>query len=308
MTPPYLELRSVVKQYAGSTAVNNVSLSIPKGCIYGLLGPNGAGKTSMIRMITRITEPDSGEILLDGKPLKEGDTEKMGYMPEERGLYRKMKVKDQIVYLLRLKGKKAADARKIADEWLTELDIKDWANKKISDLSKGMSQKIQFITTVAHNPDLIILDEPFSGLDPINSQLIENKMMELKARGHTILFSTHRMEQVEEFCDRIALVNHGKIVLEGGVKEVRNKFQQQNYRIWFEGDGSALRSIPGTTVLEVKEDNVFLKLNEGTSKDLLKKIASLDLNIQRFEHHLPRVSEIFIEVVNETSRKEVQHA
>lgn len=311
MSQPYLELRSVLKNYAGTTAVNKVSLSIPKGSIYGLLGPNGAGKTSMIRMITGITAPDSGEIILDGKPLAEGDTEKMGYMPEERGLYRRMKVKEQIEFLLRLKGKSGADARRITQEWLNKLDIASWAGKKISDLSKGMSQKVQFITTVAHEPDLVILDEPFSGLDPINSKLIEEKMMELKSKGHTILFSTHRMEQVEEFCDHIALINGGRLVLEGRVKEVRRQYQKQHYQIWFEGDAAHLRNLAGTKVLWEKEDEMMLELAAGhTGRELMQRVAALPLQVERFEHHLPRISEIFIEVVNQSqsAAKEATHA
>lgn len=308
MTENILEILGVTKQYSGTTAVRNVSLSIPSGCIYGLLGPNGAGKTSLIRMITTITQPDSGEIRFKGKPLSDSDNENMGYMPEERGMYRKMKVREQLEYFLRLKGKNAREAREITKTWMKKLDILSWSEKKVGDLSKGMQQKVQFAGTIAHDPELIILDEPFSGLDPINSKLIEDQILELKKSGKTILFSTHRMEQVEEFCDKIALINRGGLVLEGDVNQIRRQYRQEKYLVDFDGEGSSIMALEGVTCELLSEGKVRITPLAGQSgKKLMQQLSSLPVEIVKFELPLPRLSEIFIEAVRK-SEKETVHA
>jgi ABC-2 type transport system ATP-binding protein len=231
MSQNLLEIQDVVKQYQAYLAVNHVSFSIPKGKIFGLLGPNGAGKTTLIRMITSITYPDSGKILFDGQPLQEKHSALIGYMPEERGLYKKMKVGEQLLYLARLRGMSEADAKKAILSWFDRLEATGWWNKKVEELSKGMAQKVQFISTVMHSPQLLILDEPFSGLDPVNANLIKDEIYRLHGEGTTILFSTHRMEQVEEICDNIVLVNKGVNILEGEVAEVKQRFKDNLFHI-----------------------------------------------------------------------------
>ena len=226
-----LSIQNVVKQYGKHTAVNHVSFDVPKGCVFGLLGPNGAGKTSLIRMITTITGPDEGAIYLDGELLNERTPEQIGYMPEERGLYKKMKVGEHLLYLAQLKGLSEKAANQEIKYWFDKFEINDWWNKKVEELSKGMQQKIQFITTVVHKPKLLILDEPFSGLDPINTTLIKDEIRQLNEAGTSIIFSTHRMEQVEEMCDHIVLINQGKNVLYGEVKAIKNEFKENLFRI-----------------------------------------------------------------------------
>ena len=216
-----LSLRNVVKRYSNHVAVNNVSLDVPKGKIFGLLGPNGAGKTSMIRMITSITRADEGEIFIDGEKLNINSPQVIGYLPEERGLYKKMKVGEQLLYLARLKGLSPRDARMKLNNWLEKFEITSWWDKKVGELSKGMQQKVQFIATVVHEPKLMILDEPFSGLDPINTNLIKDEIHELNQNGTSIIFSTHRMEQVEQICEEIALIHQGEIILQGNVEEIK---------------------------------------------------------------------------------------
>ena len=213
----FIEVKNVVKQYSGHRALDDVSLSVPRGCVYGLLGPNGAGKTSLIRILNRITQPDSGEVLFCGKPQSDADVRNIGYLPEERGLYKKMKVAEQIIYLGRLKGMTRSDAITATDEWLRRFDLTEWRNKKIEALSKGMAQKVQFISTVIHRPELLIFDEPFSGFDPVNANQLKREILRLKDEGATILFSTHNMASVEEVCERISLINHSRVVLEGDV-------------------------------------------------------------------------------------------
>ena len=217
----FLEINNVVKQYSGHRALDGVSLDIPKGTVYGLLGPNGAGKTTLIRIINCITAPDSGEVLLNGKKLQPEDVRNIGYLPEERGLYKKMKVGEQAVYLARLKGMSKAEALQSLKYWFEKFEIQDWWNKKVEELSKGMAQKVQFITTILHKPDLLIFDEPFSGFDPVNADLLKREILELRDQGATIIFSTHNMESVEELCENISLVNKSKIVLQGNVAEIR---------------------------------------------------------------------------------------
>src|SRR3954469_24835389 len=229
-----LELQQLKKYFATQKAVDDISFNIEQGSIFGLLGPNGAGKTTLLRMITGIFYPDSGEIIFNGKKFNPvNDTMNIGYMPEERVLYKKMKIGEQAIYLARLKGLSKADAQEKVREWFMKFEMQSWWNKKVEDLSKGMSQKLQFVTTVLHEPSLIILDEPFSGLDPVNSNLIKEEIYNLAAKGSTIIFSTHRMEQVQEICDHIALVNKGQKILDGTVKQVRQDFKENLFRMSF---------------------------------------------------------------------------
>lgn len=303
MSEPFLKIDRVTKAYAGKLAVNDVTLAIPKGKIFGLLGPNGAGKTSIIRMITSITLPDKGQITFDGKPLHEDHNRHIGYMPEERGLYKKMKVLEQLVYLLRLRGLKAKDAKNQAWDWMVDLQITDWANKKVTDLSKGMQQKVQFIATVAHRPSLLILDEPFSGLDPINSQIIEDKIRQLKAEGTTLIFSTHRLEQVEELCDNIGLINNGKVILEGEVGEVRQRFQKDLFTVRFaRGEASEFAKIAGGTLVDSKPGQVVLGYPHHQSGQLLREISNLDVEVTAFSLKVPKLQEIFIESVQNSQQ------
>jgi ABC-2 type transport system ATP-binding protein len=303
-----IELQHVTKAYATKVAAQNVSLAIPEASVFGLLGPNGAGKTTLIRMINRITLPDSGNILFKGKPLQEEHQAFIGYMPEERGLYKKMMVQEQVDYLLQLKGMSAKDARKASDYWLDRLELGAWKKRKTEELSKGMQQKAQFATTVAHNPTLLILDEPFSGLDPINAQLIEEIITELKQKGTTVLFSTHRMEQVEEFCDRIALINNAQIVLEDNVRAARRKYRKNIYIVESDNDLSAVALPPAVTVLEAQPHKVKLQLGTGmSSKDLIAFLND-KVELSRFELYLPGLREIFIEVVESSNQTQTTPA
>ncbi len=298
MVQSFLSLQNLQKQYGNYIATNNVSLDVPKGCIFGLLGPNGAGKTTLIRMITRIIFPDSGNILFNGTPLTDTHTERIGYMPEERGLYKKMKVGEHLVYLGRLKGLSKAATIQRMKKWLQKFEIENWENKRIEELSKGMSQKVQFIGTIIHEPDLLILDEPFSGLDPINSQLIEKEIRNLKNEGKTILFSTHRMEQVEDICDTIVLINKGQNILCGGVQELKQQFKQQKMLVRFNG------ILPENfnnhfEVLEQHENEVVVKNKHATNNELLKYLIENQVSIVAFKELLPSINEIFITCVQE---------
>ncbi|MFK7925403.1 MAG: ABC transporter ATP-binding protein [Bacteroidia bacterium] len=294
----FLRLENVTKQYDQHLAVDRVSLSIPRGKIYGLLGPNGAGKTSIIRMITGITAPDEGKIWFDGEPLEEKHTRRIGYMPEERGLYKKMPIREQIVYLLGLRGMKEKAAKQAADHWLEKLDLTVWAKRKTMDLSKGMQQKVQFITTVAHEPRLLILDEPFSGLDPVNTRIIEQEIRRMAAEGTTIIFSTHRMEQVEELCDEIALMNKGQKILEDPIATVRQRFQKNIFDLEFEGSAEQLAQIRGVAIETAQEGRAQILLHEDQSRnDLLRRLADSPLEITKFQQHMPRLNEIFIQLV-----------
>lgn len=293
-----LSLQHIVKQYGTYRASDDVSFEIPKGKIFGLLGPNGAGKTTLIRMITRILYPDSGTILFNGQQLTDKHTENIGYMPEERGLYKKMKVGEHLIYLGRLKGLSYAAAQANVNNWLRRFEIENWYNKNIEELSKGMSQKVQFIATVLHNPDLLILDEPFSGLDPINSKLIEEEIHNLSAQGKTIIFSTHRMEQVEEICDRIVLVNKGKIILEGEVKELKQRFKQNMFHVAYAGeiDGKQLNVF---NVIEQTAGELTVRFNEAhQGNSLLKLFIEQGVEVTSFNEVLPSINEIFIRKVN----------
>lgn len=295
-----LSLQHIVKQYGTYRASDDVSFEIPKGKIFGLLGPNGAGKTTLIRMITRILYPDSGTILFNGQQLTDKHTENIGYMPEERGLYKKMKVGEHLIYLGRLKGLSYAVAQANVNNWLRRFEIENWYNKNIEELSKGMSQKVQFIATVLHNPDLLILDEPFSGLDPINSKLIEEEIHNLSAQGKTIIFSTHRMEQVEEICDRIVLVNKGKIILEGEVKELKQRFKQNAFHVAYTGDIDS-NLLTAFNVVEQTTGELTVRFNEAHRGNLLLKLfIEQGVEVTSFNEVLPSINEIFIRKVKET--------
>ena len=296
-----LELHHLKKYFATQKAVDDISFSIEQGSIFGLLGPNGAGKTTLLRMITGIFFPDEGEVILDGKkfnPLT--DISKIGYMPEERGLYKKMKIGEQVLYLAQLKGLRVNDAKQKIKFWFERLEMESWWSKKVEDLSKGMSQKLQFVTTVLHEPKLIILDEPFSGLDPVNANLIKDEIYGLAQRGSTIIFSTHRMEQVEEICDHIVLVNLGKKILDGSVQNIKNEFKENKFKIQLTGIPSTIES----NVFEVinqKANNFTLKINEGfQSNDVLKYFINNNINVEGFNEILPSLNEIFIQLVEGT--------
>ncbi|BDS13298.1 ABC transporter ATP-binding protein [Aureispira anguillae] len=296
-----LELQEVRKTYQEHVACNNVSFNIPEGKIFGLLGPNGAGKTSLIRIITTITKADSGSILFRGEPLNSSHPSQIGYMPEERGLYKKMKVGEQITYLARLKGFSRKEAKKQLDYWLEKFDIEDWRHKKIEELSKGMQQKIQFITTVIHQPKLLILDEPFSGLDPVNTNLIRDEIDELHQKGTTILFSTHRMEQVEQICENIVLINKGSNVLSGKVEDVKNQFKEHLFQVDFKG---ALPENIGehVTIVASEEQQIVVKLRDvDHANNFLRYLLAHGTLVTAFNEILPTLNEIFIKIVGGSS-------
>ena len=297
-----LSIQNVVKRYDKHMAVDHVSFDIPRGCVFGLLGPNGAGKTSLIRMITTITAPDEGAILLDGQRLNERSPEQIGYMPEERGLYKKMKVGEHLLYLAQLKGLSEAEARKQIGHWLEKFEIQSWWNKKIEELSKGMQQKIQFIATIVHKPRLLILDEPFTGLDPINTNLIKDEIAQLNAAGTSIIFSTHRMEQVEEMCDYIVLINQGKNVLYGEVQDIKNQYKQHLYRVETSGEWPAdFAEKFNLTSLQNGAATVQFS-NEQESNSLLQYLVGKGTHVRSFNEILPTFNEIFIRRVAETGQ------
>lgn len=296
----FLSIEHVSKTFGDYKANDDISLSIQKGKIFGLLGPNGAGKTTLIRMITRILLPDSGTILFDGKPHNDKHTERIGYMPEERGLYKNMKVYDHLVYLAKLKGLSASDAKTKTVQWLQRLAIESWRDKKIEELSKGMSQKVQFIGTVIHEPELLILDEPFSGLDPINSQIIDEEIHRLKAEGKTIIFSTHRMEQVDQICDEIGLINKGHLILHGDVMELKSRFKQSIYEVKFSESAENI-DFSGIAVVEQSANRMVLRANEKSNAELLRLLLDRGLEITSFQEILPTVQQIFIQQVNSST-------
>ena len=293
-----LELKNLQKHYATQKAVDDVSFSIEQGSIFGLLGPNGAGKTTLLRMITGIFYPDSGDLLFDGKPFDpQNDFVHIGYMPEERGLYKKMKIGEQAMYLAQLKGLSKSEALEKIKFWFKKFEMESWWNKKVEDLSKGMSQKLQFVTTVLHEPKLIILDEPFSGLDPLNANLIKDEIYGLAQRGSTIIFSTHRMEQVEEICDHIILMNLGKKILDGTVTDVKQQFKENKFNVQFKGQPTALVS-PIFTIEHQEKQQLILKINEGyNSNHVLNYLLQQDVLIERFNEILPSLNDIFIHLV-----------
>jgi ABC-2 type transport system ATP-binding protein len=296
-----LELKNVQKYFATQKAVDDISFKIEQGSIFGLLGPNGAGKTTLLRMITGIFYPDSGEIFLKNRHFDPvNDVGYIGYMPEERGLYKKMKIGEQALYLAQLKGLSRSDAMKKIKAWFIKFEMESWWNKKVEDLSKGMSQKLQFVTTVLHEPELIILDEPFSGLDPVNANLIKDEIFNLAKNGSTVIFSTHRMEQVEEICDHIVLVNKGKKILDGSVIEIKNQFKQHVYRLGASTNAHDLM----TYIFEVikhQPNELLLKLqHDSTTNDVLKFFISQNIPIHSFNEVLPTLNEIFIQLVEGT--------
>ena len=299
-----LEVRNLKKYYATQKAVDDVSLSIKQGSIFGLLGPNGAGKTTLIRMITGIFFPDEGELILDGKKFDPiTDNVNIGYMPEERGLYKKMKIGEQAVYLAQLKGLSKKDALVKIKYWFTRLGMESWWNKKVDDLSKGMSQKLQFVITVLHEPKLIILDEPFSGLDPINANMIKDEIFELAQKGSTIIFSTHRMEQVEEICDHIMLMNLGKKILDGTVQQVKQDYKENLFKISF-GENIVPEHL-AIHLFDVKShtgNEVILQRKEGYgNNDIIQYFIHKGLTVSSFNEILPSLNEIFIKLVEGTN-------
>lgn len=297
-----LSLDNVVKQYHNHTAVDQVSFDIPKGIVFGLLGPNGAGKSSLIRIITSITAADEGVILLDGEPINEMTSSHMGYMPEERGLYKKMKVGEQLLYLAQLKGMDKKEAKESIKNWFIKFGIEDWWGKKVEELSKGMQQKIQFIATVVHNPKLLILDEPFSGLDPINTNLIKDEIAELNRQGTSIIFSTHRMEQVEKVCDRIVLINQGKVILEGDVDQVQQEYKDNIFRIEFDGNMPSDLQSPHFRIISDDDKSVTIQAMEGhNGNELLQNLISKGIEIKSYQEVLPSLNEIFIKKVGESN-------
>ena len=301
--PTILEAIHVRKAYANHVALEDLSLSIPEGSIFGLLGPNGAGKTSLIRIITQITGADSGEIRFRGERLNSNHIGEIGYLPEERGLYKKMKVGEQLLYLAQLRGLTRDDATQRIRAWLDRFDIKQWADKNVEDLSKGMQQKVQFIAAVLHDPKLIILDEPFSGFDPINANLIKDEILDMRRKGATIIFSTHRMESVEEMCDNIALINRSRKVLDGPVSEIRNMFKTDTYEV--EGRGKPMLVHPDFEVIEHqdRENGYFydrIKLHTGTTPNDLLRYLITQVEVHAFREQIPSINEIFIRRVKET--------
>ena len=298
-----IQCKNVSKSFGEKVALDNVSVDIPKGKIFGLLGPNGAGKTTLIRIINRITIPNSGQVTFDGRPITQEDVEKIGYLPEERGLYRKMNVGDQAMYLAQLKGMSAKDAAAELKKWFVRFGIQSWWNKKVEELSKGMAQKVQFITTVVHKPSLLILDEPFSGFDPVNAQLIREEILRLKEEGATIILSTHNMESVEELCDNIALINKSKVVIAGGVDEIRHKYGNNNVEVIYTSE-EPLADAQSFRVLSDSDDagrhTAVLELAEDVgSNDALKDLLAQGVTVNSFKELVPRMNDIFIKLVTE---------
>jgi ABC-2 type transport system ATP-binding protein len=295
-----LEAQHVVKRYAEHTALDDVSIEVSQGSIFGLLGPNGAGKTSLIRIINQITAPDEGQIILNGERLQPKHIEDIGYLPEERGLYKKMKVGEQLLYLAQLKGMKKAEALEKLKVWFIKFDIKDWWDKNVEDLSKGMQQKTQFIATIVHEPKLIILDEPFSGFDPINANLLKDEILELKQRGTTIIFSTHRMESVEELCDNIALINKSQVVLHGGKKEVKNRFKDNSYSVEYVGDIHKTNGLYEVLDTQLLEDGIMKAHIKNTHNSPVNQLVSeliSQVELKSFNENIPSFNDIFIKVV-----------
>ncbi len=279
-----IECRDISKNFGEKVALDHVSLDIPQGKIFGLLGPNGAGKTTLIRIINRITIPNSGEVFFDGRPITQRDVEKIGYMPEERGLYRKMAVGDQVMYLAQLKGMSSRDARRELKLWFERFGIQDWWKKKVEELSKGMAQKLQFITTVVHKPSLMILDEPFSGFDPVNAELIRKEILRLRDEGATIVLSTHNMESVEELCDEIALIDKSRLVITGGVEQIRRDYGNNNVELIY-------------TDSEGRHTEVLPRSVDGTST--LRAFIDRGVEINSYRELMPRMNDIFIKLVTE---------
>ena len=298
-----IQCKNVSKSFGEKVALDKVSVDIPEGKIFGLLGPNGAGKTTLIRIINRITIPNGGEVLFDGRPITQDDVEKIGYLPEERGLYRKMMVGEQAMYFAQLKGMSSREAAQDLKKWFVRFGIESWGNKKVEELSKGMAQKVQFITTVVHKPSLLILDEPFSGFDPVNAQVIREEILRLKAEGATIILSTHNMESVEELCDNIALINKSRVVITGGVDEIRHQYGNNNVELIY--TGSLISPVTGVfSVLSDQDDagrhTAVLALDSANdSNNALKEIIAQGVIVNSFKELVPRMNDIFIKLVTE---------
>ena len=304
-----LQAKGLTRRYKDKVALNNFSINIPHGSIYGLLGPNGAGKTTFIRIVNQITAPDSGTILLNGEPLTNKTIGQVGYMPEERGLYKNMKVGEQALYFAKLKGLSTAEAKKRTEYWFEKLDMMSWWNKKLSELSKGMGQKVQFVITVIHNPSLLIFDEPFSGFDPVNAQIIANEILELRDKGTTIIFSTHRMESVEEMCDHVALINQSNKVLDGTIEEVRNQFKTGKFQIQLnEIQADDLQNLANQfDISDVQTINQRTEFNLLYNKDIptnqiLQQLMQIG-QVHQFKEIIPSMNDVFLEAVKQSSQK-----
>ncbi|MBM6781071.1 ABC transporter ATP-binding protein [Bacteroides mediterraneensis] len=301
MNESFLEARQVTKRYANHTALEEVSIQVPKGQVFGLLGPNGAGKTTLIRIINRITAPDAGEVWFNGHLSQPQDIYSIGYLPEERGLYKKMKVGEQAIYLAQLKGLSRQEAKKRLTDWFDRFDIMPWWNKKLEELSKGMQQKVQFVITVLHRPPLLIFDEPFSGFDPVNAELLKREILKLKEEGHTIIFSTHNMASVEEICDHIALINHSQVVLQGAVQDIRSQYKSNQYELTVRLDNP----LPESDAFEVVDSQVvdaqtvsykLRKLTSISNSEMLSLIGA-QTEIIQFSECIPSMNDIFIRTV-----------
>jgi len=299
-----IQCKNVSKSFGEKVALDNVSVDIPKGRIFGLLGPNGAGKTTLIRIINRITIPNGGEVLFDGRPITQDDVEKIGYLPEERGLYRKMKVGEQAMYFAQLKGMSSREAASELKKWFVRFGIESWWNKKVEELSKGMAQKVQFITTVVHKPSLLILDEPFSGFDPVNAQIIREEILRLRDAGATIILSTHNMESVEELCDNIALINKSHVVITGGVDEIRHKYGNNNVELVYTSSTSLEAESGVFKVLSDEDESdrhtAVLSLEpEAQVNEVLAAVLRQGVAVNSFKELVPRMNDIFIKLVTE---------
>lgn len=305
-----LKAENIVKQYANHKALDQVNIEVPEGSVYGLLGPNGAGKTSLIRIINQITGPDSGQVFFNGEPLTAHHVEQIGYLPEERGLYKKMKVGEQAMYLAQLKGMKRAEAKEKLKHWFKKFDISPWWNKKVEELSKGMAQKVQFIVTVLHEPKLLILDEPFSGFDPINTNIVKNEILRLKEEGTTVILSTHNMASVEEICEHITLINNSKNILSGKVKDIQNDFKEDVYDITFKGNMIAFTNAlwTGCKLISSQKDDEYqyatIKLLEHESPNQVLRTITGHVEVYGLKEIIPSMNEIFIRQVETTNVKE----
>lgn len=301
----YLETHEVVKQYANHLALNKVSIQVPKGTVFGLLGPNGAGKTTLIRIITRITAPDSGSVMIDGRPSNSDDVYNIGYMPEERGLYKKMKVGEQAMYFAQLRGLSKKDAHRELMIWFKRFNIMDWYNRKVEELSKGMQQKVQFISTVIHNPDLLIFDEPFSGFDPVNTDMVKNEMLRLKDEGKTIILSTHNMESVEELCDNIALIHKSQVVLQGKVFEIRKEHRPGIFRFRILGNDFDFTH-PSFEILSREPYHEFIDLRikkrDDISSNELARLIFDRYEVVSYDEELPTMNDVFIKTVTRDNK------
>ena len=293
-----LRIENLEKSFTDKKVLKGINLSIDKGKIFGLLGPNGAGKTTLIRIITNIIKQDKGNVFLNDEVLNDFHPQFIGYMPEERGLYKKMKVGEQLIYLIQLKGFTEKEAKTMVLDWMDKFEIRDWWNKKIEELSKGMQQKVQFIATIAHNPQLVILDEPFTGLDPINTELMKNEIYQMKEKGTTIIFSTHRMEQVEEICEDLALINNGKIILQGKTDEIKQKYKENLYKIIFDGDMDQ-DILKDYHVEKISQGELIVKIkSEQDLNEFLRILLDKPIKIKAFYEVLPSLNDIFIKLVS----------